>query len=54
MRILQNGTLLIISANFPPARGGSSVVMGNLLRNFDPQSYHVVTKKITNSKVIKI
>jgi glycosyltransferase involved in cell wall biosynthesis len=37
-----NGHILIVTI-FPPATGGSSVIMHNLLSNFDPSSYSVAT-----------
>ena len=38
-----NGNVLFVGAAFPPSIGGSVVVMQELLRNFDPKSYNVVT-----------
>lgn len=39
----EQGHVIIVTSSFPPATGGSSVIMGNLLKNLDKNSFTIVT-----------
>ena len=40
------GHVLVVTAFWPPWMSGSSVLMHNLLRAFDPNSFTVVTSRV--------
>lgn len=50
------GKVLFVGAAFPPSDGGSVVVMRELLRHFDSQSYNIVTLRslgVSNDKLLE-
>lgn len=50
MLAFADGKVLFVSAAFPPSVGGSVVVMRELLRHYDPDSYNIVSlRSIGNS-----
>jgi len=49
--LCEKGHVSVVSVVFPPAAGGSSVIMANLLKYFDPSSVSVLGAKWPNEKI---